>query len=123
VLDMGNSVKIYDLAATMIRLSGLTIRDEENPDGDIAIEEVGLRPGEKLYEELLIGENPTETKHQRIMQAREKHIDWGDLEPMLEELRGYVDRGDRDHAITLLRQLVPEYQPASVHEDERRALA
>jgi FlaA1/EpsC-like NDP-sugar epimerase len=123
VLDMGNSVKIYDLAATMIRLSGLTIRDEENPDGDIAIEEVGLRPGEKLYEELLIGENPTETKHKRIMQAREKHIDWGDLEPMLEELRGYVDRGDRDHAITLLRELVPEYQPGSVHEDERRALA
>jgi FlaA1/EpsC-like NDP-sugar epimerase len=123
VLDMGNSVKIYDLAATMIRLTGLTIRDEENPDGDIAIEEIGLRPGEKLYEELLIGENPAETKHKRIMQAREKHIDWGDLEPMLEELRCYVDRGDRDHAITLLRQLVPEYQPASVHEDERRALA
>jgi FlaA1/EpsC-like NDP-sugar epimerase len=123
VLDMGNSVKIYDLAATMIRLTGLTIRDEENPDGDIAIEEVGLRPGEKLYEELLIGENPTKTKHQRIMQAREKHIDWGDLEPMLEELRGFVDRGERDDAIALLRQLVPEYQPASVHEDERRALA
>jgi FlaA1/EpsC-like NDP-sugar epimerase len=116
VLDMGKSVKIYDLACTMIRLSGLTVRDENNQDGDIAIEEVGLRPGEKLYEELLIGENPTETVHKRIMQAREKFIGWDELEPMLDVLRGFVDAGDTADALSLLRKLVPEYQPASSND-------
>ncbi len=116
VLDMGKSVKIYDLARTMIQLSGLTLRDDKNPDGDIAIQEVGLRPGEKLYEELLIGENPTETVHKRIMQAREKFIGWRELEPMLDTLRDYVDRGDRVEALSLLRQLVPEYQPEAAND-------
>jgi FlaA1/EpsC-like NDP-sugar epimerase len=122
VLDMGKSVKIYDLARTMIQLSGLTVRDEKNPDGDIVIQEVGLRPGEKLYEELLIGENPKETKHKRIMQAREKYMLWAELEPRLEALRGYIDTGDRSNAIMLLRELVPEYQPAPANDiDERES--
>jgi FlaA1/EpsC-like NDP-sugar epimerase len=116
VLDMGKSVKIYDLARTMIQLSGLTVRDEKNPDGDIVIQEVGLRPGEKLYEELLIGENPKETKHKRIMQAREKYIIWAELEPRLEMLREYIDKGDRGNAIALLRELVPEYQPVPAND-------
>ncbi len=123
VLDMGKSVKIYDLAKTMIRLSGLTLRDENNPDGDIAIEEVGLRPGEKLYEELLIGENPKETAHKRIMQARETYLEWSALEPILETLRHCTYEGDRDGAMTVLRNLVPEYQPTPANDDEEKARA
>ena len=111
VLDMGKPVKIYDLASTLINLSGLTVRDETNPDGDIAIEEIGLRPGEKLFEELLIGENPMPTKHKRIMQAMEGHIEWKDLSRLLELLESHVHSGDRDAAAGLLRELVPEYSP------------
>ena len=111
VLDMGKPVKIYDLATTLINLSGLTVRDEDNPDGDIAIEEIGLRPGEKLFEELLIGENPTPTKHKRIMQAMESHLEWDLLSEKLEKLEAHVAEGDRDGAVRLLRELVPEYGP------------
>ena len=111
VLDMGNPVKIFDLACTLISLSGLTIRDDDNPDGDIAIEEIGLRPGEKLFEELLIGENPMPTKHPRIMQAMEGHMSWQDLSAALDQLESHVHTGNRDAAVSLLRDLVPEYQP------------
>jgi FlaA1/EpsC-like NDP-sugar epimerase len=111
VLDMGKPVKIYDLACTLINLSGLTVRDADTPDGDIAIEEIGLRPGEKLFEELLIGENPMPTKHQRIMQAMEGHMEWRDLSPALDQLEKHVHDGNRDAAVSLLRNLVPEYQP------------
>lgn len=111
VLDMGKPVKIYDLACTLINLSGLTVRDENNTDGDIAIEEIGLRPGEKLFEELLIGENPMPTKHKRIMQAMEGHMAWRDLSPALDLLEKHVHEGNRDAAVSLLRHLVPEYQP------------
>lgn len=111
VLDMGKPVKIYDLASTLINLSGLTVRDENNPDGDIAIEEVGLRPGEKLFEELLIGENPMPTKHKRIMQAMEGHMEWQDLSEALAKMEGYILTGDREGALRLLQQMVPEYQP------------
>lgn len=111
VLDMGKPVKIYDLACTLINLSGLTVRDENNADGDIAIEEIGLRPGEKLFEELLIGENPMPTKHKRIMQAMEGHMAWRDLSPALDLLEKHVHEGNRDAAVSLLRYLVPEYQP------------
>jgi FlaA1/EpsC-like NDP-sugar epimerase len=111
VLDMGKPVKIYDLACTLISLSGLTVRDDANPDGDIAIEEIGLRPGEKLYEELLIGENPMPTKHKRIMQAMEGHMGWHDLNEALAALESYVLTGDREAAVTLLREMVPEYSP------------
>jgi FlaA1/EpsC-like NDP-sugar epimerase len=111
VLDMGKPVKIYDLACTLINLSGLTVRDDDNPDGDIAIEEIGLRPGEKLFEELLIGENPMPTKHPRIMQAMEGHMPWQGLSAALDRLETHVQSGDRDAAVGLLRDLVPEYEP------------
>jgi FlaA1/EpsC-like NDP-sugar epimerase len=111
VLDMGKPVKIFDLACTLISLSGLTICDDDNPDGDIAIEEIGLRPGEKLFEELLIGENPMPTKHPRIMQAMEGHMSWQDLSAALDQLESHVHTGNRDAAVSLLRDLVPEYQP------------
>ncbi len=111
VLDMGKPVKIYDLASTLINLSGLTVRDDDNPDGDIAIKEIGLRPGEKLFEELLIGENPMPTKHKRIMQAMEGHMEWSALSESLATLETHILAGDRDAAIELLRHMVPEYQP------------
>lgn len=107
VLDMGDPVRIIDLARTMIQLSGLTVRDELNPTGDIAIAEVGLRPGEKLYEELLIGESPTPTKHERIMMAREQFLPWQELLALLQALRKCRDR---DETIALLGQLVPEFE-------------
>ncbi|MEO9470543.1 nucleoside-diphosphate sugar epimerase/dehydratase [Parasphingorhabdus sp.] len=107
VLDMGKSVRIMDLAKTMVRLSGLTVRGEDDPDGDIEIEEVGLRPGEKLYEELIIGENPKQTVHDRIMMAREGHMGWGDLQNLLQSFRTSRDAED---VTRLLKILVPEFE-------------
>jgi FlaA1/EpsC-like NDP-sugar epimerase len=109
VLDMGKSVKIIDLARSMIRLTGHTERTAENPNGNIEIIEVGLRPGEKLYEELLIGENPQPTKHARIMRANEHFIDWQSLELQLTKLRGHLDQGHDTDAVAILKFLVPEY--------------
>ncbi|WP_416137148.1 polysaccharide biosynthesis protein [Halomonas sp. HK25] len=86
VLDMGTPVKISDLAAEMIRLSGLEVRNETNPDGDIEIQYTGLRHGEKLYEELLVGENVSKTAHPRIMSAKEDYWPWTRLEAYLQEL-------------------------------------
>ncbi|MCT8876906.1 nucleoside-diphosphate sugar epimerase/dehydratase [Shewanella xiamenensis] len=86
VLDMGKSVKIVDLAAKMIRLSGYDVKDDANPNGDIAIEFTGLRPGEKLYEELLIGDDVTGTDHERIMTANEIYLPWAELESILNRL-------------------------------------
>lgn len=111
VLDMGKPVKIYDLACAMISLSGLTLRSEANPEGDIAIEEIGLRPGEKLFEELLIGDNPMPTKHKLIMQAREGFTAWEPLYSALSELERKLAKGDRKGALAILRKLVPEYAP------------
>lgn len=111
VLDMGDVVKIIDLARAMIRLSGLTVCDEETPDGDICILETGLRPGEKLYEELLIGNDPQPTRHERIMQARESFVDWNELRPRLEELSNAIHDGRLDAAMECVFALVPEYVP------------
>lgn len=110
VLDMGEPIRIYDLARTMIHLSGLAVRDASNPDGDIEIQEVGLRKGEKLYEELLIGNSPEKTSHQRIMRAREVFIDWPTLYDELGKLALALDQGDRVKALTLLSKLVPDFQ-------------
>jgi FlaA1/EpsC-like NDP-sugar epimerase len=110
VLDMGASVKIMDLARSMIRLSGLTIRDESTPDGDIEVLEVGLRPGEKLFEELLIGDNPEPTRHERIMRARERCLAWDDLAPRIDRFATLWEAGDIAGSIALLRELVPEYR-------------
>ena len=111
VLDMGEPVKIIDLARRMIALSGFRVKDENSPEGDIAIEVVGLRPGEKLYEELLIGNNPQTTPHPRIMKANEKFIPWSELQPMVTTLRIAAVNGDVLMIRSMLQQLVPEYQP------------
>jgi FlaA1/EpsC-like NDP-sugar epimerase len=95
VLDMGEPVKITDLAAHMINLSGMTVRDDANPAGDIEICYVGLRPGEKLYEELFLGHNLVTTKHPRIQMAKEHVIPLADLESMLGLLKEAVDCGNR----------------------------
>ncbi len=86
ILDMGEPVKILDLAIRLIELSGLSVRDDRNPHGDIAIQVTGLRQGEKLYEELLIGDNPQSTFHPRIMMAKESYVAWDKLVKLLEEL-------------------------------------
>lgn len=106
VLDMGQPVRILDLARSMIQLSGLSVRDDTDPDGDIAIREVGLRPGEKLYEELLIGEDPQSTIHERIMMARESFMPWDRLEPMLSALR---ETRESASVLALLHAMVPEF--------------
>jgi len=111
VLDMGEPVKIIDLAQRMIELSGLRVKDENSPDGDIAIEVVGLRPGEKLYEELLIGNNPQPTEHPRIKKANEAFLPWSELQPMIKTLRLASVNGDVMMMRSLLQLLVPEYRP------------
>ncbi|TPG12962.1 polysaccharide biosynthesis protein [Sphingomonas koreensis] len=111
VLDMGQAVKIVDFARTMIRLSGMSVRDAENPDGDIEIVEMGLRPGEKLYEELLIGNDSKPTAHQRIMQAKESLLMFDDLSKLLDRLDAALARGDASMVSNILRTLVPEYRP------------
>jgi FlaA1/EpsC-like NDP-sugar epimerase len=104
VLDMGEPVKIMDLARRMVQLSGLTVRDEHRPSGDIDIEITGLRPGEKLYEELLIGDNPEHTAHARIMKAHEDCLAWSDLALHLQTLRQAADDND-DAAIKAVLQI------------------
>lgn len=112
VLDMGDPVKIVDLAKKMIYLSGFTVRDFEHVDGDIEIKFTGLRPGEKLYEELLIGDNPHQTEHPRIMKANEKFIQLSELKPKLALLGDCIRSGEAEQAILLLQELVREYKPA-----------
>ena len=111
VLDMGEPVKIYDLAYRMVELSGFRVRDDDFLDGDISIEVVGLRPGEKLYEELLIGNNPQKTQHPRIMKASEKYLPWEELQPMLNTLQVAALNGDVLMIRTIFKNLVPEYIP------------
>jgi FlaA1/EpsC-like NDP-sugar epimerase len=113
VLDMGEPIKIIDLATRMVELSGLTIMDDQNPDGDIEIEIVGLRPGEKLFEELLLGDNPIPTSHPRIMRAKDEAIPWGDLKKCLDELDGSLSSGDFEQSRGLMQLLVKEYRPSS----------
>lgn len=114
VLDMGEPVKIFDLARTMIELSGLAVRCEDNPLGDIAIEFVGLRPAEKLYEELLIGDNPQPTSHPRIMKAREcVLLDRAAFDALLGEIERAAKAGAASDVRELLKRLVAGYQPDS----------
>jgi FlaA1/EpsC-like NDP-sugar epimerase len=109
VLDMGDPVKIIDLAKRMLELSGLSVRDKANPDGDIEIEVVGLRPGEKLYEELLIADNPEATGHARIMKARDGYWDWDQLSMRLPAWREAAALEDSAKLRVLLREIVPEF--------------
>ena len=110
VLDMGQAVRIAELARNMIELSGLTVRSEDNPAGDVQIVEVGLRPGEKLYEELLIGDNPAPTEHPRILKANEDFAPFEELSDMLERLEEALAGGSRAEMLAALRDLVPEFQ-------------
>ena len=112
VLDMGEPVKIFDLARRMVQLSGLSVRDEQNPHGDVEIVVTGLRPGEKLYEELLIGENPISTSHPRIMMAREEYLGFEDLTHEIELLRIAVEKTNFDDVVAQLKKLVHGYQPS-----------
>ncbi|MDR6116792.1 MULTISPECIES: nucleoside-diphosphate sugar epimerase/dehydratase [unclassified Sphingomonas] len=113
VLDMGDPVRIVDLARSMIELSGLRVREEGSVDGDIAIEYVGLRPGEKLYEELLIGNSPSPSGHARILRANEPFIDWNILRDAVAELQQMIECGDSEAARELLLKLVVEFSPTS----------
>ena len=113
VLDMGEPVKIYDLASRMVELSGFRVRDEAHPEGDIEIKITGLRPGEKLYEELLIGDNPMPTQHPRIMKAHEEFVPWSELQPQLHSLQIAAENSDIEMIRGLLQRLVKGYQPES----------
>ena len=96
----------------MIRLSGLSTRDSDDPDGDIEIVETGLRPGEKLYEELLIGDNPEPTNHPRILRAREKLWPWTEMKQAMDELDAVIrGSGDPLAMMQVIARLVPEYVP------------
>jgi len=117
VLDMGKPVKIYDLAKKMIHLSGLEVKDESSPEGDIEIQITGLRPGEKLYEELLIGDNVGETDHPLIMRAEEDMLAWGELEPILNGLEMAIKDCDHVQLRKLLIQAVPGFKPQCVITD------
>ena len=112
VLDMGEPVKIMDLARRMVELSGLRVRDADHPDGDIEIAITGLRPGEKLYEELLIGDNPEPTAHARIMKAHEDCLAWDDLLPYLNTLRTGAEQADLAQIKTVLETCVHGYGDA-----------
>lgn len=111
VLDMGEPVKIYDLARRMVNLSGLTLKDDFHQDGDIEIKITGLRPGEKLYEELLIGENATGTQHPRIMQAQERYVAYDKLKDDITDLEKYINENDIRNILYLLSQIIDGYVP------------
>lgn len=111
VLDMGQPVKIAELAEKMIHLTGLSVASDHNPSGDIAIEFTGLRPGEKLYEELLIGDNVSPTDHSMIMRANEEHLPWEAFKYVMAGLIKAVEQDDYDRVRQLLRDTVCGYTP------------
>ncbi len=111
VLDMGEPVKIIDLAKHMIRLSGFTVKEPSNLNGDIEIKITGLRPGEKLYEELLIGNNPDNTVHSRIMKAHETYFKYDDLQQYINLIKKAVDNYDINSLTNLIKETVPDYKP------------
>jgi len=111
ILDMGEPVRIYDLALKMVYLSGLMVKDELHPNGDIEIKITGLRPGEKLYEELLLGDDPQSTLHPRIMKSHEEFLSLNDLFLALEKLYTVLEGGDIESIRNELKRLVPDYCP------------
>jgi|HubBroStandDraft_1064217.scaffolds.fasta_scaffold00062_31 FlaA1/EpsC-like NDP-sugar epimerase len=117
VLDMGKPVRIGDLARRMINLMGLTVRDEQHPDGDIEISYTGLRPAEKLYEELLIGNNVAGTEHPMILRAIEHSLPWERVQFLLEEILVAMSRFDCHRALHVLGEVVEEYKPAPESHD------
>jgi FlaA1/EpsC-like NDP-sugar epimerase len=117
VLDMGKPVRIGDLARRMINLMGLTVRDDEHPDGDIEIRYTGLRPAEKLFEELLIGNNVAGTQHTMILRAIEHSLPWEKVQAQLDEILVAMNRFDCHRALQLLSDVVVEYKPAPESHD------
>ena len=117
LLDMGEPILILDLAKKMIALSGLHIKDDNNPDGDIEISFTGLRSGEKLYEELLIGQNAKETPHSKIMSANEEFLKLDDLEIILGELKTAIGENNMVNLRKLLIKAIPEFKPQSKVQD------
>lgn len=113
VLDMGEPVKIVELAEKMVHLSGFSVRSDKNPHGDIAIEFTGLRPGEKLYEELLIGDNVLATGHPMIMSAQEDYLSWEQLKSALQRLSDAIAQDEYIKVRQLLREIVSGYTPES----------
>ncbi|MDP3010241.1 MAG: nucleoside-diphosphate sugar epimerase/dehydratase [Methylococcales bacterium] len=111
VLDMGEPIRIVDLAKRMIHLSGLQIKDDVHPNGDIEIQFTGLRAGEKLYEELLIGDNVSKTSHPRIMRAKETMIPWSELEQMLKALELATKNDNFEQMRVVLQQAVVGFKP------------
>lgn len=117
VLDMGEPVKIYELAKTLIRLSGLEVKSEEFPNGDIEIKITGLRPGEKLYEELLIGDNVSSTRHSLIMRAEEEVLSWEKMQHFIEAFEDALETCDQDKIRMLLVDAVKGFNPKCDIED------
>ncbi|WP_374291183.1 polysaccharide biosynthesis protein [Paenirhodobacter enshiensis] len=116
VLDMGKPVRIADLARRMIESAGYTVRDERNPNGDIEIQVVGLRPGEKLYEELMVRKGAQATAHKKIIRVREDHLSEADTESCLRDLRVAIEHGSDAEVIAVTARMVPEYTPQSLPE-------
>lgn len=112
VLDMGQPMRIVDLAKRMIALTGHSLRDEANPNGDIEVVFTGLRPGEKLFEELLLGDNVARTEHSMILRAREKALPWAEVHRLLDELKAAALAFDCRRTIRLLQDAVEEYRAA-----------
>ena len=113
VLDMGKPIKIFDLAKKMIRLSGLEVYNEETKEGDIEIQFTGLRDGEKLYEELIIGDKVSKTAHNRILKADEEYLSWEEIEVFLDEFRETFLARDESKAHQLLIRSVSGFEPYS----------
>ena len=111
LLDMGKPISIDDLARKMIRLSGLEVKDKDFPDGDIEIKYIGLRPGEKLYEELLVGSNVKNTENPYIIRAKEEMLLWDELKPILDNLKKVTQDNDQIKVRKLLVKLVPNFKP------------
>lgn len=120
VLDMGDAVLIIDLARRMIELSGLSVRDADNPEGDIAIDVIGTRPGEKLYEELLIGFDAAPTEHPKIMRANEHFLDRIMMNGLLAELEAMIISGNQQGISQIIRRIVPEYTQENEQPPELR---
>jgi len=113
VLDMGESIKIKSLVERMIKLSGLSIKDDKNLEGDVLIKIIGLRPGEKLYEELLIGDNPQKTYHKKIQKAQDLFIPFNKLKIDLDHLLNLIEENKVEEVKHMLSNLVPSYQSNS----------
>ena len=111
MLEMGEPVRIIDLAEKMIHLSGYEVRNNKNPLGDIVIKITGLRPGEKLNEELIIGNNVYSTDHSQILKAQEKSIDWGKIEDETMLIKTACESLNVNDAMNILKKCVEEWRP------------